>query len=242
MVDRVRWARVLQWVQDPASAGSPPLAVVLGLGLDVAPDSVGCSVTVPSGEGFVTPAATGPLAVALDGAQYRSGQGPCIAAARDGRIHDVDMGAPPVEYGEFVSMARAHGVGSSLSWPLTTAPRPAALNLYAATPGAFTGSRPRAVAALLARAVSSVLGEARVDTTSDTGTLPADVSRVRGQRGVVLAARDAVAAAAGVSVEEAFEALARRTAQERRGLLEVARAVLAEHDRFDESDAEDGLR
>ena len=142
------------------------------------------------------------------------------------------MARPPVAYTEFAAAARDRGVGSSLSWPLPTAPRSAALNLYAATPGAFAGPRPRAVAALLARAVATVLGQTRGDLPG-TGPQHRPADSVQRQRGVVLAARDAVATAAGVSIEEAFEVLARRAAAERRGLLEVARAVLAEHGRDD---------
>lgn len=238
MVDQLVWSRVLRAVTDPAStsAGVPVLGAVVGLGMDVSADSVGCSITVARGDGFVTPAASGPVAVELDAAQYRAGSGPCVAAVRDGRVHDVDIATRPGEFAVFAAAAAAHGVGSSLSWPVPTEPRRAALNLYASAPAAFAPRRPRAVAALLARAVAQVLAlpTSPVDTragsannagsaTSPVGTGPEAPGR---DRGTILDAVAALVTARGVSPDGAFELLARRSAVEHRALVEVARDVL----------------
>lgn len=217
------WARVLRAVDVPGSAGTLDLAEVVALGLDVAPSSVGCSITTQVGEGFATPAATGHLALALDAAQYQSGSGPCVAAAQDGRVHDVDMAEEPGAYGEFVLAAREHAVATSLSWPMPTAPRPAALNLYASTAGAFAEPRARAVAALLARVLAAVMGA----TPDPDGQLEWRVEQVSRDRLLVVSARDDLAAQHGLTAEEAFELLARSSARQGRRLVEVAGAILA---------------
>jgi hypothetical protein len=65
-------------------------------GHDLAPAVVGCSVTELTGDGYRTSASSVELARLWDEAQYAVDEGPCVAAARTGRLHHlVDLPGEP---------------------------------------------------------------------------------------------------------------------------------------------------
>lgn len=204
------------------------LSEAVSLGLEVAPGSVGCSITQQLGNDYRTPVATGPLAMDLDLAQYRAGNGPCIAAARSGRHIRIKSMTAEAEYPEFTAAARRHGVQSSSSVPLLGSARPAALNLYASDPDAFDSERPAAVASLLARCVTGLLqaSPAAMPEGGEATGAGSSVTEVLARRELVEAAQQVLICRDGLTEAEAFWWLAQRSRDQLRSIFEIARAVL----------------
>lgn len=73
------------------------------------------------------------------------------------RVDDTAAQTTQTRYPAYGSAAARRDVRSSLSLGLRGLDRPAALNLYASAPAAFTGDQSLAVADLLARSVTAVL-------------------------------------------------------------------------------------
>jgi len=89
------------------------------------------SLTVTGAEGPWTAASSGPVAVELDHHQYAAGTGPCLDAARAGRVVRVPDTSADAHYPRFAAAAQARGVRSSFSLGLPARRRaPGALNLY----------------------------------------------------------------------------------------------------------------
>lgn len=199
----------------------------VGLGADVAPGVVGCSLTVQDTHGWTTPHAWHPVSMTLDRAQYESGTGPCIEAATTGTSQELDTIASDGRFLGFAAAAAEHGVRSSLSVPLPQAPQPSALNLYATRPGAFDTVRNREVADLLARLIAVLLGAPGPRAPGVGST--AELARERGA-----SVREAVtlrAAQTSTTTDETYLALAQRTRREGRRMGELAALILGDGDR-----------
>jgi uncharacterized protein YoaH (UPF0181 family) len=221
------WAQLLAVAEAPRSAAERDTALLdaVILGTTVVPAGLGCSVTERVGSAYRTVSSANDLSLALDLAQYGAQAGPCLAAA-DGAMQRVDRMAEAGEYREFAEAALAYGVRSSLSVPLPDPRRPAALNFYAAEPGAFAGEHAGAVADLLARCVATLLPAGTVVVPAERAA-PAAV-RSRGAR-VERALTTLMAT--GLSRAEAFAALARRSREEQRSMHAIVDDLLAGADR-----------
>ena len=99
-------------------------------------DAVGISLLV-EGEP-TTSAASDRLAVEIDLVQYRSGEGPCLAAIDGGKVIRVDILERDSRFSRIAPGALALDIHSVLSIPLASADRVVgALNLYSRVPNAF---------------------------------------------------------------------------------------------------------
>ncbi len=168
------------------------------------------------------------LALDLDRAQYEAGDGPCMAAARERRRQYFDAATDGQRFPGFTAAAVERGVQSSISLPLTSADRSAALNLYATSRHAFDDERPRAVADLLARCVSVLLARAH-PADRPVAYEPAQDDRLQDARARARLIADAEAvliAGRSLSRSEAMSALIRRSRAEGRSIFEVARDVV----------------
>jgi hypothetical protein len=199
------------------------------LGRDVAPDTVGCSVTTIEGDRYRTPVFSAGLALDLDRAQYEAGDGPCMKAAREQRFEYFDATTDGERFPGFTEAAIERGVRSSISLPLPGPEHPAAINLYASSRYAFDAERPRAVASLLARCVSALLapperGRLGADDPVSAGRMEAAQARARliGEAEAALMKRRSVGRA------EALSLLIRRSRAETRSIFEVAREVVGD--------------
>ena len=95
-----------------------------------------CGITYRSLYGAVTVASNGGVAAAVDGFQYDSDDGPCLAAMRTGVPSRVDDTATEVRWPPYPRLAAAAGVRSSLSYPLVVDDESVgALNVYSPSPG-----------------------------------------------------------------------------------------------------------
>lgn len=222
------WSRLLRGAtpSNPPESGKAmvtALELASELGARIDPESVGCSITMVDGDGFVTPAASSPQALGLDQAQYAHNEGPCVAAAQTGAWHEIQSIQAETRWPFFIETAIAHGVMCSLSIPLTVPDRPAALNLYSASERAFADERRRAVAGFLARCLTAVLA------SSSTAEPPLDPPGLResvakGQ--VIIHALDAMSARRGISQAAAFRVLADASRAQSRPLVLLAQDVL----------------
>lgn len=225
-----QWAELLHAASHPAaySDADVPLRLAVNLGSEVAPDAVSCSITeIADGDRYRTPVYSDQLALDLDRAQYESGDGPCMAAAREHQRQYFDAASDGPRFPGFAAAAVKRGVQSSISLPLTSADRSAALNLYATSRYAFDGERPRAVADLLARCVSVLLSRAHTTDQPVTGPVRADRLHAAQERAQLIAdAEAALMAGRSLSRPEAVTLLIRRSRAEARSIFEVARDVL----------------
>lgn len=224
-----QWAELLSAVADPGSdkASGELLRRAVELSRDVAPDTLGCSVTTLDGDRYRTPVYSDDLALDLDRAQYESGDGPCMAAARERRDQNFDALTDGDRFPGFTEAAVERGVNSSISLPLTGPELPSAINLYAASRYAFDAERPRAVAHLLARCVSSLM--ARPELAELAIAAPVSASRLEAAQAraqLIAQAENALIAARPLSRSEAMNMLIRRSRVEIRSIFEVARDVV----------------
>jgi signal transduction histidine kinase len=115
------------------------LAQIVELAAEALPGAEQVSLTVPTPQGLATAAATGPLARQVDAIQYQVGEGPCVAATREGDVVLVPDLATETRWPRFTSRMVGHSaVRSMLSLPLRTASGVAgSLNASAAAVGVF---------------------------------------------------------------------------------------------------------
>jgi hypothetical protein len=197
------WGSVLAALRDGTAHAAQPdlLNRAVRLGHDIAPGTVGCSVTEVDGDGCRTPVASSPLALELDEAQYADSTGPCITAAGDRQPQQIGVMTAESRFPAFVAVAAQHGVRSSLSLPIAGRALPSALNVYSTQDSAFASAEVRRAADLLSRVIGAI------------GTAP-DPSEHAGPD--VAAAR-----AAGDRVSAAIDLLVRRRDLDRAGAFAV---------------------
>ena len=222
------WAELLRAVAEPgAAAGSEDLLRrALVLSRDVAADMVGCSVTTIDGDRYQTPLYSDGVALDLDRAQYESGDGPCMAAAREHRSHYFDALTNSDRFPGFAEAAIARGVRSSISLPLTGPALPSAINLYASSRFAFDAERPRAVADLLARCVSALLTRPHLPEPTAAPVPVARLEAAQARAQLIAEAQEVLMAGRTLTQPEALNLLIRRGRAERRSIFAVAADVI----------------
>lgn len=96
----------------------------------------------------------------MDEHQYATGEGPCLAAAAEGRWFHSESLAEEQRWPVFVPRAIGEGIASVMSTPLLIETLPAgAINMYSRTDRVF-GPDERKVAAFFAKRAAGILGEA----------------------------------------------------------------------------------
>lgn len=164
-----------------------------------------------------TPAATSDLVLALDRAQYETGEGPCLTALYDAPVVQMPDVRTDGRWPAFSAAVADLPLGSTLSFQLYVREADlGALNLYSSRPRAFDEQSVQ-VGAVFARHASIALAGAR---THDQLTH-------------ALSARDVIGQAKGILMErfritgdEAFRVLVHASQQRNVKLLEVARTLV----------------
>jgi GAF domain-containing protein len=116
------------------------LQMVADLTKTVMPGDTEASVTLLVRDIPTTVATTGQLATDLDETQYERGHGPCLHAARTGRLTEIADTRTESRWRDYARQAVQHGNFSSLSVPLTIDEDErvtGAMNIYAREPDAF---------------------------------------------------------------------------------------------------------
>lgn len=197
------------------------LQAVAAAGCSLVEQCSSASITVLDGDRPSTVACTNDTALALDEAQYRFGDGPCLTAARERKVIHLEKVEQGGEWPDFVSSARDLGVGSSLSIPLllpgdTTR---GGLNLYGSAPLAFDTDDQR-LAEVFASQASMVVTNAmtywQAFEQSRHLTLAMESrAQIEQAKGVLMATQHCTA-------EEAFDLLRQASQRENRKLRDIA--------------------
>jgi len=210
-----------------AAAGPQGLTVLADWARQSVPGATHASFTVIRDGAPTTPAATDPVATALDLVQYADGAGPCLDAVRRGQAVVVQDTGSERRWPRYARAAQEHAVLGSMSVPVRhpagTLPEHglgAALNVYATTPDAFGEPSRRA-----AEAVATVAGA----VLADPDALPSTATRLAQAFADGEAVRRACRSLAGPggNGEAAFAQLAAEAERSGRPLAAVARDVAA---------------
>jgi transcriptional regulator with GAF, ATPase, and Fis domain len=192
------------------------------------------SITIRHEDGSLeTPVGTGPEAVELDHAQYRSGKGPCVDSADpDGPAYAFSNDlANETAWPGFAASATAHGYASVLSTALLSGPESVpftgALNIYSRAREGFDVNS-RDLAFLLATHASLALeiAHAREALAGATDTV-ANLGHALDGRTVIGQATGILMARRKLTAEQAFNVL-KRASQNRNVKLSRLAALLTD--------------
>ncbi len=187
-----------------------------------AADSV--SLTVAQGDRYRTSNSTGPVALAVDEAQYEQGDGPCLKSMRQKQQLQITIGEHEDRWPQFVRAARRTGVGAVLSTPLIRNGGDVigALNVYAGGP-CFEEADAR---------TTQLIGEHAAILVSYALAL-ADSSQLNEQLRQAVATREVIGSAKGILMQrqsctrdEAFDMLRRASQRENRKLRDIAEELV----------------
>jgi GAF domain-containing protein len=200
------------------------LAMLVSMALGAIVGVHGASVSLIRSRHFETTTATSDAVRLADGAQYRSGRGPCVEAARSGEKVNIGLVQSRARWPEFADAAILAGFRGVLSTPLAVrSVSLGSLNLYSRGQDSFTVAEERA-AQRFADQASVVLSNAAVYATAEL---------VNEQLRDALDSRDEIGQAKGILMErdncgpeEAFEQLRRASQDANRKLRDVAADVI----------------
>jgi GAF domain-containing protein len=190
------------------------------------PGCTHCGVSLLDQERVVTAAATDGTTLQLEGAQYVSGDGPCLQAARTGTVVRIDDMAGDGRFPSFAAEALRLGINSTLSLPLTVkGVSIGALNVYGEGFKAFDEVS-ESLATRFARQASATL--ANVEIHDRTVKLVTQLNEALGSRSVIDQARGILIARTGCTAEDAIEALKQRSQHEHRKIRDIASELVAD--------------
>ncbi|MBF4762303.1 GAF and ANTAR domain-containing protein [Nocardioides islandensis] len=183
-----------------------------------------CGITLRRDGQIATVVSSDEVAMRMDEVQYMRGRGPCLAAIHEGiRVEVRDM-ETETRWGDYAGHAVANGIHSVCSVPLILDGKTwGALNLFAATPHAFTDhdiTRAEAFTAQAATALTILLRHASHTVLDD-------------QLGEALATRALIDQALGIlmvtrkiSAHEAFEILRHSSQTSNRKVSTIAAELI----------------
>ena len=210
----------------PASTGvvDAALRLVTAMARATVDGADGVSVAVTRHGQLTTVAASDETIAQMDRDQYATGEGPCMAAAENGRSFHVESVDEEIRWPRFIPRARHHGIASILSTPLMVADRPVgSLNIYSNAARAF-GPHDQELAALFASEASAILAEAGVETRLDSVA-----KRLRDSlsaREIIAQAQGVVMARQGISAEAAYASLRQSSKRSGSTIRECAEALV----------------
>ena len=200
------------------------LDLLVSLAADHIPGTAGASVSVVRTAGYETTSASSDEVRDIDVRQYETGQGPCVAAMRDGVRYHVALGAERQRWPEFCAIAEAKGMRWMLSTPLTVRDRTlGALNLYSRVEAGY-GAAEVAQAQTFADHAAVVLANAMAYTTAEMAN--GQLQEALATRSVIGQAQGLIMAARGCTPEEAFDVLREISQRSHHKLRDVAQDVV----------------
>ena len=160
----------------------------------------------------------------IDQAQYSSGSGPCLQAYQDQRITQIESTSEEGPWPEFRVAAAAHGIGSTMSFPLMVDKAAVgAMNMYSYRQRAFT-QRDVEEGTVFAAQAAIVLANAQAYW--DAHDLSIGLSEAMKNRAVIEQAKGMLMSSGGLDEDAAFEMLTRASQRENVKLREVARRIV----------------
>jgi hypothetical protein len=190
------------------------------------PGSQSVSITIVEDGNYRTTNSTGPDAIAIDEAQYRENDGPCLEAIRERRqLHVALEDQPPARWPDFADEARDAGVTSVLSTPLV-GPRDGALgalNIYV-----HGGADVEATNARTAELISE-----QATILVDRALALVSANQLNEQLRQALVTREIIGEAKGILMQtesctrdQAFDILRRASQRQNRKLRELAEELV----------------
>jgi anti-anti-sigma regulatory factor len=169
----------------------------------------GVSVSLLRNGQLLTVAATDDTIMEMDTDQYATGEGPCVDASRRGHWFHAESLDTETRWPSFTPQARALGIMSILSSPLTALEDPVgALNIYSRTASIFDVEAQR-TAAVFARKASVILGDARAGVTD--AQLAIRFHHALRNRDIISTATGIVMEREDLNEDDAFESLLRQS-------------------------------
>ena len=179
------------------------------------------SVTILERDRPMTISSTSDTALALDGAQYRQDDGPCLRAAREERVVRVDDAPNHPDWTEFAQAAKELGVSSSLSIPLAL-PDPVTfggINFYGGGDRSFDDDDQRLAEAFAAQAATVVSNALAYWGAFDQAT---NLTLAMEHRAEIEQAKGILMVTQHCSPDAAFDLLRRASQRENRKLRDIA--------------------
>jgi GAF domain-containing protein len=173
-----------------------------------------------------TAVCTDDQAMAIDQAQYDSGQGPCLDAWRTKSIIRIDdLADTHAAYAEFAASCLEHGIHSTLSLPLVAGETGVgAVNVYGAERGAFTPADERLATDLAATAAVVIANTVAYWGAHD---LTQQLTQAMQSRAVIEQAKGMLMAKAPhLTADEAFDLLRRASQRENVKLRDIAQRIV----------------
>jgi GAF domain-containing protein len=197
-----------------------------GIAVDTVPACDLGSITTVDERGPHTSAFTDVEAVLLDEAQYRHGDGPCLAAIRHHGVEQVDA-RTDTRWPPFNETACALDVLGCLSVPLIAGEAAVGgLNLYSKAVAQFDDDS-RQTATLFADQLG--VAAARAALLTDAATMVEHLRRAMESRAVIEQAKGIIIAAQRCTPEQAFTILVRASQNRNRKLRDIAADIVAHH-------------
>ena len=197
-------------------------AAVEALGFDAA------TVSARHGGDVATIVATDQRMIALDDAQYESGEGPCLTVLEPGDPISVDDASKSGDRWEHFARTAEHlGVHSTLSMhlPVDSEGIAASLNLYSRRHMAFSEEQVRRAVPFAEQLASAILS---VDAYRATAQLARDMAEAMRTRAVIEQAKGMIMADQRIDADAAFEQLVQRSQHSNIKLRDVAQALVEE--------------
>lgn len=221
-----RWAfdTLSRLVLDEQQSMEQLLQQVADLAQAALPGADGVSVTLLTEHGARTAVATGPAALGLDQFQYAQGEGPCLQAARTGKLVSIPEMATETGWADFPAAAAGLGWGSSLSVPIPMQQRGgAAVNIYSRAARAFDVESQQ-----LGTTFASYAGVAMANMHlyDATRRLATDLETAMESRAVIEQAKGVLMRDRSCTEEEAFDLLVSASQRANRKLRDVAQALV----------------
>jgi len=189
------------------------------------PDCDSAGVTLLAGDEPTTAAASDRRTLAVDEAQYRAGDGPCLQAYRTKTVQRVVVEEAFAEYPDFAVAAHQAGIRSFLATPLLVRGEGiGALNLYSAEPHGFA-ELDEAVVVLFAGQAAVAVANSRLYQSARA--LSAQLEAAMTSRAVIEQAKGVIMAVKAVDADTAFDLLRRASQTENRKLRQIAGEVVA---------------
>jgi GAF domain-containing protein len=181
-------------------------------------------ITMPVEGRHRTAVFTDPTAPEVDQAQYDTGEGPCLEAFQDQRVTAIESTLEDGKWPEFRRTAAAHGIHSTLSFPLVVDRKSVgAMNLYARTERAFsdhdadTGMQFAAQAAIVL---------ANAQAYWDAHELSTQLGEALAHRAVIEQAKGILMASRRCSPDDAFQILVTASQRENVKLRAIAQRMV----------------
>ena len=156
----------------------------------------------------------------IDQAQYRTGEGPCVDAYRNGTTYIIESTREAGRWQEFRDSAARHGVLSTMSLPMITHDGPiGALNMYAETEAAFVEDD-LDVGELFASQAAFLLANAQAYW--DARTLSENLEQAMVSRASIEQAKGMIMSSVGCGPDEAIKILIRQSQEQNVKLRDLA--------------------